>query len=247
LRGVGRAVERWVHGFGVLIGPGRKGGIGEGNQVAHIVARDYGRTMATTPPQPPQPPQPADRARPPSLAADDKNWTWVLERLCADCGFDAASTPAEAVPQLVRENAAEWRSLLAHPHATLRPTDDQWSALEYACHVRDVFRLFDRRLELMLDDDAPRFANWDQDVTAIEDRYDLQDPAVVADELAVAAEAISSRFEHVGAAQWGRTGLRSDGAEFTVDSFARYFVHDPIHHVDDVHRGNEILASGDLD
>jgi hypothetical protein len=31
-----------------------------------------------------------------------------------------------------------------------RPSDDRWSALEYACHVRDVFRLYDERLEMML-------------------------------------------------------------------------------------------------
>ena len=30
---------------------------------------------------------------------------------------------------------------------------------------------------------------------------------------------------------------RSDGASSTVDSFARYFVHDPIHHLDDVEEG----------
>ncbi len=51
----------------------------------------------------------------------------------------------------------------------------------------------------------------------------------------------------MGDDQWARTGVRSDGAEFTVDSFARYFIHDPIHHLDDVRRGNEILANGALD
>jgi hypothetical protein len=35
-------------------------------------------------------------------------------------------------------------------------------------------------------------------------------------------------------AQWARTGRRSDGAAFTVESFARYFVHDPVHHLHDV-------------
>jgi hypothetical protein len=30
------------------------------------------------------------------------------------------------------------------------------------------------------------------------------------------------------------TGARSDGAQFTVESFARYFIHDPIHHLYDV-------------
>jgi len=38
----------------------------------------------------------------------------------------------------------------------------------------------------------------------------------------------------VTGAQWRRTGNRSDGASFTVETFARYFVHDPVHHLYDV-------------
>jgi hypothetical protein len=34
--------------------------------------------------------------------------------------------------------------------------------------------------------------------------------------------------------QWERTGRRSDGARFTVETFARYFIHDPVHHLYDV-------------
>jgi len=34
--------------------------------------------------------------------------------------------------------------------------------------------------------------------------------------------------------QYGRTGVRSDGAVFTIESFARYFLHDPLHHLWDV-------------
>jgi len=34
--------------------------------------------------------------------------------------------------------------------------------------------------------------------------------------------------------QWQRTGFRSDGAWFTVESFARYFIHDLVHHLYDV-------------
>ena len=33
-----------------------------------------------------------------------------------------------------------------------------------------------------------------------------------------------------------RTGRRSDGAHFTVETFARYFIHDPVHHLYDVTR-----------
>jgi len=177
-----------------------------------------------------------------AIVPDDKNWTWVLERPCPDCGFDATAVDVRRMAELVRVNAAEWPPLLAHPLAAQRPTDDQWSALEYACHVRDVFDLFDERLRLMLTEDGPHFANWDQDVTAIEQRYDLQDPATVAGEIAAAGERCAARWETVTDDDWARTGFRSDGAAFTVESFARYFMHDPMHHLVDVGRGNAHLA-----
>ena len=90
------------------------------------------------------------------IVPDDKNWTWVLETPCADCGFDAADIDIADLADHIRANVEQWPPLLAHEHATLRPTGDQWSAVEYACHVRDVFRLYDERLRMMLDSDHPR-------------------------------------------------------------------------------------------
>ena len=58
---------------------------------------------------------------------------------------------------------------------------------------------------------------------------------------------MASALEAVGPDQWQRTGVRSDGAVFTIDTFTRYFVHDPMHHLDDVRRGYEILDAGELD
>jgi hypothetical protein len=118
-----------------------------------------------------------------------------------------------------------------------RPDDATWSPLEYAAHVRDVFRIFRERLHLMLEQDAPAFANWDQDATAIADRYSEQDPAVVAEELVAAADALARDYSAVDDADLGRTGLRSDGSTFTVESLARYFIHDPVHHLHDVAGG----------
>ena len=95
-----------------------------------------------------------------------------------ECGFDATAFDHDDVAGLLDANAAAWPAVLAG--ATTcgeRPRPDRWSPLEYACHVRDVFRLFDTRLHLMLDEDDPRFANWDQDETAVADRYGEQDPA----------------------------------------------------------------------
>jgi hypothetical protein len=97
-----------------------------------------------------------------------------------------------------------------------------------------VLRLYQYRLRLMLTQEGPRFPDWDQDAAAVAERYDQQRPAVVADELTAAAEAIAAQFESLAADEWDRTGTRSDGAWFTVESFSRYFIHDPVHHLYDV-------------
>ena len=178
-----------------------------------------------------------------AIVPDDKNWTWVLERPCPDCGFAAAAVDIARIGDLVRDNAAAWPELLVAPDVAVRPAADRWSALEYACHVRDVFRIFDERLRLMLETDGPDFANWDQDVTAVEQRYDLQDPATVADELLAAGAACAARFDMVTPGDHGRTGNRSDGSRFTVETFGQYFIHDPIHHLDDVTKGNATLRA----
>lgn len=171
-----------------------------------------------------------------AIVPDDKDWTWVLEQDCPECGFVAADVAVADVPGIVRDNAAVWVDVLAGDDVAARPRPDVWSPLEYACHVRDVFRLFDTRLHLMLDagPEGAEFANWDQDVTAVEDRYGEQDPAVVSEELVAAAEVLAGSFAAVTPDQHGQVGLRSDGSRFTVESFAQYLVHDPVHHVWDV-------------
>lgn len=168
------------------------------------------------------------------IVPDTKNWTWVLERRCPECGFDSSTTPAGRVPALLRENAAAWPAVLARPDVRVRPNERTWSALEYAAHVRDVFAIGHSRLRLMLDRDDAEFPNWDQDATAVEQAYNEQDPTAVAGELLAASEVLAAGFERVAADRWSRRGRRSDGAEFTVESFARYVIHDPIHHLWDV-------------
>ncbi len=127
--------------------------------------------------------------------------------------------------------------MLLRPNLERRPSDDVWSPLEYACHVRDVFRIYDTRLALMLTEDDPLYPNWDQDAAAIEERYNFQDPVAVALDLDATAHRLAHRFEQVAGDQWERPGTRSDGAHFTVESFARYMIHDPIHHLHDVAGG----------
>lgn len=168
-----------------------------------------------------------------TIVPDSKDWTWVLARPCPECGLDTQSFSREGIPRMIRANAVAWRVPLAAPGAGDRPQPDRWSPLEYGCHVRDVFRLYDYRLGLMLTEDDPLYPNWDQDETAVADQYGSQDPAVVAGELVSAGDAVAERFAAVSGDQWLRPGRRSDGASFTVETFGRYFIHDPIHHLYD--------------
>jgi 2-polyprenyl-3-methyl-5-hydroxy-6-metoxy-1,4-benzoquinol methylase len=169
-----------------------------------------------------------------AIVPDTKDWTWVLSRPCPECGYDAAAVDRDRVGEALRANATTWEAVLELPDAGERPEPATWSTLEYACHVRDVHRLFVRRVGLMLAEDAPRFANWDQDETAVVERYAEQDPGVVARELAGAAQEVAELYGSVTADAWGRRGLRSDGSEFTVDTIARYHLHDVVHHAWDV-------------
>lgn len=137
--------------------------------------------------------------------------------------------------RLFREIAASWMEVLAPSGGVLERTEaGRWSTLEYGCHVRDVLRLADERILLMVEQDNPTFENWDQDATAVADDYATQNPEVVAVELASAAERVAAGLEELHEAEWPRQATRSDGAAFTLATFARHLVHDPVHHLADV-------------
>ncbi len=50
---------------------------------------------------------------PMAITPDTKNWTWVLDRPCPDCGFDPAIVDYRDIPRLVMENASAWPTALA--------------------------------------------------------------------------------------------------------------------------------------
>ena len=56
------------------------------------------------------------------IEPDTKDWTWVLERPCHECGFDANGVrPVEQLPDLIRENAHGWSDVLADEDVAVRP------------------------------------------------------------------------------------------------------------------------------
>lgn len=181
---------------------------------------------------------------------DRKDWTWVLERPCPSCGYQADAQDRSDLGAAVRTNAARWRDLLSRKGlAGVRPPvppgrPPVWSALEYGCHVRDVYARMYERLTRMLSEDEPTFADWDQDHAAIAGNYRQQDPAKVGYDLAVKAGQVADEIDRIEGPAWERVGVRSDGAQFTVESLIRYLLHDLTHHVWDVEQGYRALAEG---
>ncbi len=169
-----------------------------------------------------------------SITPDTKDWTWVLDRACPECGFVAADVPVEALPGALRENAAALAVALSGPDVAQRGDPAVWSVLEYAAHVRDVHLVFAERVRLMLAEDEPGFPDWDQDQAAVAGRYSEQEPAAVGRELVAAADRAADGYAAVPAGAWERRGRRGNGSEFSVATLGRYHLHDVVHHRHDV-------------
>jgi len=117
----------------------------------------------------------------------------------------------------------------------MRPDPQTWSALEYACHTRDSFALYAHRIDVVLAEDRPLLPRMRRHEVVVERDYNSQNPAAVAEELAVAAEALAARLESVPPQAWVRVGVR-DNLEMSIDWMARNVVHEGTHHLVDVGR-----------
>ena len=175
-------------------------------------------------------------------ATEELGARWQSER-CPECAFDpngvsAADLPA-AVAGLARRYQAPLTRLLPGEDASLlvaRPLPETWSALAYACHVRDVLSVFDGRITRMLAEDTPELGWWDHEAAVEADAYEKQPPAEVAAAIAANAAALSATLAAVPEEGWDRTGTRRDGELFTVLGTGRFALHEGTHHLLDIGR-----------
>lgn len=177
-----------------------------------------------------------------SEATEELGARWQSER-CPECAFDPnAFGPAElpsAVAGLGRKYQAPLTRFLPGEDESIlvaRPSPDVWSALAYACHVRDVLSVFGARIGRMLTEDAPELGWWDHEAAVDADAYEKQVPAEVAAAIAANAAAFSSALSAVPEDGWERTGTRRDGELFTVLGAARFVLHEGTHHLLDIGR-----------
>lgn len=162
-----------------------------------------------------------------------------MER-CAECGYAYDSLPRDELPASIRALGPRYAGLLTHDPSELRAhtSTGTWSPLEYACHLRDVLRVQRERIALALAEETPVFASMRREERVAEERYNDQEPEVVAAELSAAAEELAAALEALDGSDWLRTGTYNwpETRERTVEWIARHTVHEGEHHIMDIDR-----------
>jgi hypothetical protein len=143
------------------------------------------------------------------------------------------------VPGALVEQAERYRSLLDDARSgdlRSRPAPEKWSALEYACHVRDVLEVQRERLHVALDTERPTL-----EAMVREEHVDLhghndEEPAAVADQLVATAVRLADDLAGLDGAGRRSVGVHSwpEEAQRTLEWVARHTLHEMKHHLRDI-------------
>ena len=158
---------------------------------------------------------------------------------CEECGFTYDSVAAGDIPAALRSVGGRLTERVRSVDAAavrMRPSPEVWSVLEYGCHIRDVFRFQRERVDLALREDTPEFTPMRRDERVVEDRYNEQDPSVVADEIAARADELAATFAALSPAERERTCVYGwpEKAVRTLTWVGRHTVHEGEHHLQDI-------------
>jgi hypothetical protein len=174
---------------------------------------------------------------------------------CDQCGFSYDEVAVAHIPTRLRGSEPAFRAALLDDGAGTgardailrrRPQPGTWSALEYACHVRDVLLVQRDRAVLALVEENPGFARMYRDERVGLARYDAHPASQVAVQLGVAAELCATVFEGLTREQWDRPLIYNYPAPAPRDVawLARNTVHEVEHHLGDIRSVLVAVTSG---
>lgn len=165
---------------------------------------------------------------------------------CDACAFGYGEHPPAGVVgeldaaghEFVVRVAAASDDPVERPRLGVRPTGGEWSALEYAGHVRDVLLVQRERLLLALVEDTPTIVTMHRDHRPRLAGYSDTDPARLVAHLEVATELLVAVAVRLDDTAWRRTCVygHPEPAEVDLAWVAAHTLHELVHHRDDVDR-----------
>jgi hypothetical protein len=162
---------------------------------------------------------------------------------CDECGFEYDLDAAPQAGPAIVADADEIGALLTNgsPDLRRRRTANEWSPLEYGCHVRDVLLVQRERVLAALRTHRPSVDPMGRDERVLHDGYAEQDPLDVARQLADAARLFANDLSRLESSEWERTLMYNYPALFerSLRWVAVHTVHETRHHLRDVRRGLE--------
>jgi hypothetical protein len=145
----------------------------------------------------------------------------------------------DAPPQIVA-GARTLAALIRQPGIDVRTrrSPEQWSPLEYACHLRDMLLVQRERVLAARWLDCPSLAPMGRDERVELDGYAEQDPAAVARQLEDAAAMFANVLSRLDTSEWGRTVRYNYPTKQvrTLAWVAVHTLHEVGHHLQDVQR-----------
>jgi S-DNA-T family DNA segregation ATPase FtsK/SpoIIIE len=168
----------------------------------------------------------------------------VTVNKCDECLFDFDALGPHEIPSALRSLGNRFSMRISNQRADAaletaihtRPGPRTWSALEYACHVRDVLLIQRERLYLALVEDCPNTARLYPDARATLGRYASEEPGDVARQLTAAADLLAWAFDGLDGPSLDRRCVISapEPHEHTIAWLGLHSVHEGEHHLHDI-------------
>jgi DinB superfamily len=157
------------------------------------------------------------------------------DHVCDVCRLSYAEVMVSDIPGRLRAMTAAIRELIEELSAaelTHRPAAESWSALEYLCHLRDVYVASTIRLYRTRREANPQIEPLFNDLRVLRFRYNKADVPGVLHEMDATLEGLLDEMDHT--TDWDRGFARQPGEERTARWLARQTLHEAMHHAGDM-------------
>ncbi|MFF1821290.1 DinB family protein [Kribbella sp. NPDC058245] len=166
-----------------------------------------------------------------------------VDGYCEQCGFNYDTGDLQGTVTLLVRQSADCSMALTKAAAgpdsnvvRLRPEPEVWSAIEYACHVRDVLEVQRLRIAQCLAEDRPVYAPMDRTGRVKQAKYEHQDPMEVAAALVRFAKEFGAAARVLTPPQLGKLGLYNYPVRMprSLGWVIRHTAHEVQHHRHDI-------------